>query len=212
MSNCCDIELIQVPGSPGSNGSAGANGLSAIDYVQASFVVPAIGDSVGIIITDNSRFAVGQPIFIEGAGIFSIDSSTGSTVITCTYLDYVDNTHTGETIAIGSLIVPSGTQPTIINPFPLNKGGTGAATASGALINLGLPSQFVYGSFLLNGTTPVTVAATDVTANSVIAISLQTVGGTVGAVPAIQTKTAGVGFTVKGTASDTSTYSFMIIG
>ena len=68
------------------------------------------------------------------------------------------------------------------------------------------------GTFVLNGATPVTVAQAALTANSQILISLKTVGGTVGACPNEQTVTPGTGFTVAGTAGDTSTYSYMIIG
>jgi len=76
--------------------------------------------------------------------------------------------------------------------------------------SLGDTSAF-RGTFVLNGATPVTVSALGVTANSNILITLSSVGGTVGALPAVQTKTAGTGFTVAGTASDTSTYDFLIL-
>lgn len=66
------------------------------------------------------------------------------------------------------------------------------------------------GTFTCNGATNVTVTDANVTANSLIIIALKTVGGTVGAIPAVQTKTAGTGFTVKGTALDTSIYSYFI--
>lgn len=72
--------------------------------------------------------------------------------------------------------------------------------------------QMVSGTFVANGVTPVTVAASAVVATSMILISLKTVGGTVGAIPAVKTKTAGTGFTVAGTASDTSTYNYLIVG
>lgn len=72
--------------------------------------------------------------------------------------------------------------------------------------------QMISGTFVCNGATPVTVADANVTATSQIFISLNTVGGTVGATPAVKTKTAGTGFTVAGTASDTSTYNYLIIG
>ena len=68
------------------------------------------------------------------------------------------------------------------------------------------------GVFTLNGTTAVTVTNAAVTANSLIPITLKTVGGTVGAAPAIQTITAGTGFTVAGTAADTSVYNYCILG
>lgn len=68
------------------------------------------------------------------------------------------------------------------------------------------------GTFVCNGSTPVTVTESHVTANSAIVITLKTVGGTVGAIPAIQTITAGTGFTIAGTASDTSTYNYLVLG
>jgi hypothetical protein len=68
------------------------------------------------------------------------------------------------------------------------------------------------GTVVINGTAPATVADAAVTANSTIIFTLKTVGGTVGALPAIQTITPGTGFTVAGTASDTSTYNYAVIG
>jgi hypothetical protein len=67
------------------------------------------------------------------------------------------------------------------------------------------------GTVTLNGATAVTVANANVTAGSNILFTLKTVGGTVGAVPAIQTITPGTGFTVAGTAGDTSTYNYLIL-
>jgi hypothetical protein len=70
----------------------------------------------------------------------------------------------------------------------------------------------VAGTVTLNGATPVTVSDTGVTAGSIILFTLKTVGGTVGAYPAVQTITAKTGFTVAGTAGDTSTYNYVRIG
>lgn len=67
------------------------------------------------------------------------------------------------------------------------------------------------GTFTCNGTSAVTVANSAVTANSLILVTLKTVGGTVGAVPAVKTITPGTGFTIAGTASDTSVYNYRII-
>lgn len=72
--------------------------------------------------------------------------------------------------------------------------------------------QYVRGTVTLNGTNAITVAAPQVTPNSDVNFTLKTVGGTVGAAPAIQTITVGVGFTVSGTAGDTSTYNYSITG
>lgn len=68
------------------------------------------------------------------------------------------------------------------------------------------------GTVTLNGVTPITIADTRVTANSIIVFTLKTVGGTVGGGADIETITPGVGFTVQGTALDTSTYNYAIFG
>lgn len=64
------------------------------------------------------------------------------------------------------------------------------------------------GTFTANGATPVTVADAAFTANTPVTFTLKTVGGTVGAYPSIKTVTAGTGFTVACTASDTSVYNY----
>lgn len=68
------------------------------------------------------------------------------------------------------------------------------------------------GTVTLNGATGVAVSNTAVTANSIIVFTLKTVGGTVSpSAPNVKTITAGSGFTVAGTASDTSLYNYRII-
>lgn len=89
-----------------------------------------------------------------------------------------------------------------INASTSAAGGTFGATAQ---------SHFTwFGTVTLNGTTPVTVVEPNLTANSVVTFTLKTVGGTVGAYPAIQTVTPGTGFTVSGSASDTSVYNYTV--
>lgn len=210
---CCPtLEVVQVPGAPGTDGAAGTNGLDSIDFLQSDLVVPAIGDSVGAIITNNERFTTGQNIFLEGAGTFNLTSKTGTTVVTLTYLNYVSNTAAGDTISAGAQLSPGGYQATITDPLPVAHGGTGAAIAATARTNLGLPTGFHAGTFILNGATPVAVADVNVTASSVIVITLKTVGGTVGVQPHVATITVATGFTVVGTAADTSTMNYLIIG
>jgi hypothetical protein len=67
------------------------------------------------------------------------------------------------------------------------------------------------GTFVCNGATAVTVAAPNLAAGSQILVSLRTVGGTVGAIPRAVTVTPGTGFTIAGTASDTSTYNWVVL-
>lgn len=69
------------------------------------------------------------------------------------------------------------------------------------------------GTVTLNGATNVAVTNRFVTPNSVIVFTLKTVGGTVSpSAPNVKLITAGSGFSVSGTASDTSVYNYVIIG
>ena len=110
--------------------------------------------------------------------------------------------------------------------FLVSSGGNLTITPSGGTISTGAGVTFTAvakgitlkqgangkcGTFVANGLTPVTVSNTSIAITDTIIISLNAVGGTVGAVPAIQTITASTGFTVAATALDTSTYNYAII-
>lgn len=67
------------------------------------------------------------------------------------------------------------------------------------------------GTVVMNGNTPVVVANTSVTANSLIYLTTQITGGTVGA-ECVSAKVAGTSFSVVSTSStDTSTVAYMIV-
>lgn len=83
-------------------------------------------------------------------------------------------------------------------------------TTTAAIAALAGNNGTLRGTFVLTGTTPVTVSNTNVALTSVIGFGLNTVGGTVGAVPSVKTITAATGFTVSGTALDTSTYNYAV--
>lgn len=67
------------------------------------------------------------------------------------------------------------------------------------------------GTFTANSGTPVVVADTNVTANSVFMFGLKTAGGTPAA-PFVTAVTPGTGFTVNSGGADTSTYNYVILG
>lgn len=82
----------------------------------------------------------------------------------------------------------------------------------GAITNTSLGNKTTRsGTFTLNGTTPVAVTNTTVAITDAIVMSLNTVGGTVGVQPHVATITAASGFTVVGTASDTSIMNYTLI-
>lgn len=64
------------------------------------------------------------------------------------------------------------------------------------------------GTFVVNGATPVTITDAGYAITDLVVVSLNTVGGTVGAIPRVVASTAGTSFNVNGVASDTSTYNY----
>jgi hypothetical protein len=111
---------------------------------------------------------------------------------------------TGVTVS-GITVIPGGTWADYLVTY----------TAAATITMVGIassPPVTASGTFVNNGVSAVTTADTRLTANSVVVISLKTVGGTVGAIPHLETVTPGTGFTTIGTASDTSTYNYLIIG
>lgn len=99
---------------------------------------------------------------------------------------------------------------TVVSKYVIQRTPINTTTGQVSPINNYLAAM--HGTVTLNGATQVTVANTAITANSIVIFTLKTVGGTVGAAPVIDTITAGTGFTVKGTALDTSVYNYRVFG
>lgn len=141
------------------------------------------------------------------AGVSGVANIVGSSV----EWTYVNNTVAAATLQGASNVTINGA--TVV---PANSWAKYLVTAtSGTAITLTCIGQGFFparGTFVANGATPVTVSNAAVTAGSQIEFTLKTPGGTVGAVPAVQTITPGTGFTVAGTALDTSTYNYEIRG
>lgn len=110
---------------------------------------------------------------------------------------------TGVTVS-GITVVPAGTWALYLI----------TQTAANILTMVGIassPPVTASGTFIANGATPVVVADTRITANSVIAFGLKTAGGTASA-PFMTAVTPGTGFSVATAASNTGTYNYTIIG
>lgn len=86
-------------------------------------------------------------------------------------------------------------------------------TTTGQLAPIQNDIATMHGTVTLNGATGVVVANTNVTTGSVIVFTLKTIGGTPSpSAPNVTAITAGTGFTVSGTAADTSIYNYRIFG
>ena len=85
-----------------------------------------------------------------------------------------------------------------------------------SLMGAGLPGELakkfgtLTGTLTLNGTTEVTVSNTGLTSNHMILLARETVAGTPN-VFYLFSRTNGTGFSVKGTASDTSVVRYLLV-
>ena len=96
-----------------------ATGSNAYDATTASFTMPAAAASVSVAISNTGWLGVGQEIFIQGAGYFSVTSITSPTIFAATNSNYPGNAAPGGTIASGAHVSPSGLQG------PAGAGGAG---------------------------------------------------------------------------------------
>lgn len=148
--------------------------------------------------TIDSSLDLPNATFLQGS------NAAGTSDINIVRVDATDNTQTD---------APTGKvhKNTINNVVISSDGLTGTVFALGKTITITGGANSKSGTVTVNGVTPVAVGTTLFTANSVVAFSLKTVGGTVGQIPHLVTATPNTGFTVAATASDTSVYNWAII-
>lgn len=87
---------------------AGLQGQSAFTFTSADFLVPALGGAVTVTFLNTDWMSVGQTIFIEGAGLFTVTAIVDSTHATITYQNIAANTASGNTISSGAQASPAG--------------------------------------------------------------------------------------------------------
>lgn len=187
--------------------------VSGADYTSSSAAlavngatgVVSISDFVGVGGNDGAIKVDGTaaPTVIIN-GVSTVDSAFAAATVT---VDSGPSAANGATVSITNYQLPGTNGAIAVTNLAncLTLGGGRATTYT-----LGVACRN-FGTVTLNGATPVNVSNAYVTANSSITFTLKTVGGTVGAAPAIQTITPGTGFTVQGTALDTSVYNYTIL-
>lgn len=124
---------------------------------------------------------------------------------------YQNNTNANATIGGGTSVTVSGI--TVVPAgctalYLVTQTAANTLTMVGIFVTAPVTNS---GTVVINGATPVVVADTRLTANSVVVFSLKTIGGTASA-PFLTAVTAGTGFSVAAAASNTGTYNYQIIG
>lgn len=131
---CCTTpQTVNVPG------ATGPTGLAARATVTNAFVVPAIGATVTIIVSDTSWMQVEQNLFIGDAN-FIVTGINSAVSVTVKFLGLVSDVPAGSTIAATSLVAPGMGNNTVavdldlLTAFTDSTGGTKSDTIAASLV------------------------------------------------------------------------------
>jgi len=111
--------------------------LKYFELLTASFVVPSVGASVGIVVEDSSRYAVGQYVYIPGAGYFEITALTSTTGIYVRNNDDTGNYSPGTTIPASTPFMACPPSIYVASPVTYQQAGTVAVVTTSANDTLG---------------------------------------------------------------------------
>lgn len=123
MSCECDAIVVGEAGAQGpqgfngENGTVGTNGVNAFTSSTASFVQPAVfpaaGNSVLVSVVNASWIAVGQFVYIEGAGVYKILAVNSTTSVNVSLM--IAEINPGQTVPSNRKITPSGPVTTTLS-------------------------------------------------------------------------------------------------
>ncbi len=121
--SCTDVTNSQVPGPQGPAGAAGTNGTDGVDAfttTSAQFVMPAIAGTVNVAVAVSDWAAIGQVVYITGAGYMTVTATPDATHITVRNLGYTGNVAPTTIVASAQKVSPGG----LIGPTGSSGGST----------------------------------------------------------------------------------------
>lgn len=95
-------------GLAGINGTNGTNGINAFTTTTNSFIQPAVSSSETVTVGTNQWMAIGQTVYIQQAGFYTVSSVAGTTQVVLNLLAEA-GTSTGDSVNAGSKVSPSAT-------------------------------------------------------------------------------------------------------
>lgn len=119
----CPINIPGTQGIPGTNGATGANGISAVTFLTAPTIMPAELASVTVSVVSTAGFCVGEPVWLQFAGIMLVTAILNPTQMTLENVkftptgSYMINVAPGTAIPNSAMIGPTGIQgPAGVSP------------------------------------------------------------------------------------------------
>lgn len=171
--------------------------ITANKFVTLAGALPSTpADAVGVVL-NGAASGDNMTVHLEGIVLVTVGAGgatagqTAEVLAAGTVQDYTSGTKVGRFLTSAS----AGELVSVLL-------GAGVGTAGSGVI--------AKGTGTLNGATPVTVTCAAVAANDAIIVNRLVAGGTPGHM-GVGTISAGASFTVVGTASDTSTFSWAIV-
>lgn len=196
-------------GAIGPAGPAGVNGVNAYTTTATGFKQPVSGGSVSVSVANSSWMAIGQVVYVSGAGYYKVASKPNSTSAILTNLGYSGNASSGTTIAAARAVSPGGvlipsdaTSQASSNPVTSVTASSPLASSGGTTPNISLSGTVAVahgGTGLTAGTSGGILGFTasgTLASSSALTSNALVLGGGAGATP----KTA-AGFTTNGAAA-----------
>lgn len=110
---CDDLVTANIPGTVGTDGEDGADGAdgkNAFTTTTASYVQPAVGADVTANVNDSSWMVIGQEVFVQTGGHYTVISKPTSSKVTLRNAGLDDNAAVAATVPVGMQVGPSGHQ------------------------------------------------------------------------------------------------------
>jgi len=95
-------------GPAGPAGAAGTDGVNAFTATTGNYVQPAINSSVLVSVADSSWMAVGQVVYVDGGGYYTVFNKPNSTSVSLVNLGYDGNAAPGVTVNSTADVSPAG--------------------------------------------------------------------------------------------------------
>jgi len=112
----CESPVVEnIPGPAGADGAPGADGSDGVDaftLTTAGFTMPAVSGNVTVAVANSTWMAVGQKIFVENAGYFTVNSVPNAISVSLTNTGYTGNAAPTTIIGSGQKVSPGGIKGT----------------------------------------------------------------------------------------------------